>query len=63
MNFYEISYKGLWLGGIAVVAADSEAEAIELVRADPGTCGFSDVAVKQILVPGPCVLYNDNGDY
>ncbi len=63
MNFYEVTYEGSYLGGIAIVAADSEEEAIELVRTHKETSGFQKVAVEYIPVPGPCVLYNDNGDY
>jgi hypothetical protein len=67
MNFYRVTYPGRYLGATAIVAADSEEEAIELVNSDPRTHDGHDgkVAMKvfHIPVPGACVLYNDNGDY
>lgn len=61
---WHISYKGLWLGGTAIVLAHSEEEAIELVRDHPDTLNFEDYFVAELEQPlGSCVLYNNNGDY
>lgn len=59
-NGHKVRYNGLWLGGIAIVAATCEDEAIQLVKEHPWTTSFTDVTVE--LVEGP-VLFNDNGDY
>ena len=63
-NIYEVSYHGLWLGGVAIVIADSEEEAIELVNQDSATVAFTNITTK-VIQKGYAkgVLYNDNGDY
>ncbi len=63
MPFYLVKYDGSYLGGAAVVAAESMGEAIGLVRDDRLTVCFEEVTVTEIPVVGSCVLYNDNGDY
>ena len=37
MNVYEISYKGMWLGGKAIVIAGSKKSAIKAVKKHPQT--------------------------
>ena len=65
MNAYEVTYKGLWMGGSAIVIADSGERAIELVRADASTVCFEDVQARLITgnLVAPSVLHNDNGNY
>jgi hypothetical protein len=64
MKAFLITYDGVWLGGKAVVLAETKEEAIELVKNDEQTVEFNDVQVEQELdIKFPCVFYNDNGDY
>jgi hypothetical protein len=64
MNLYIIEYKGLWLGGVAVVLAKSARQAIELVKEDPSSVNFTEVEVVGLESIGhPKVVYNNNGDY
>lgn len=65
MPFFKVTYKGLWLGGVAVVKADDEQQAREAVERDDRTIDFADVTVTRILVleNTATVLHNDNGDY
>lgn len=62
MKLFVVNYKGLWLGGKAIVWADTEDQAIELVRQDPNTQEFTNISVEEIP-PGTVVIHNDNGDY
>lgn len=65
MNAYHVTYDGLWLGGTAVVLAESPDHAKALVAADPKTVSFKRVKVELITadLSVPAVLHNDNGDY
>ena len=64
MNLYIIEYKGLWMGGVAVVLANSARQAIELVREDPASVNFTEVEVVGLAsINHPKVVYNNNGDY
>jgi hypothetical protein len=54
----------VWLGGKAVVLAESEEQAIELVRSHRSTLEFEKVEVAACVpVTEPVVIFNDNGDY
>lgn len=61
-KFYKVRYSGMWLGGKAIVSADSAEQAIEMVRNDPNTANFSEVTAVELPVSDG-VLYNDNGDH
>lgn len=61
MKLFDIRYKGLWLGGKALVFAENEEEALNLLRADPDTVMFENVTIEEIKAEG--VIHNDNGDY
>lgn len=64
MKAWAIEYEGSYLGGTAVVVATSREEAISLLKADPQTCGFTNVVVMGSFdLTKAQVLYNDNGDY
>lgn len=65
MRVYVVSYRGLWMGGQAVVLADSPEQATEMVRTHPDTVGFEDVKVQSSTpdLRMPHVIVNDNGDY
>lgn len=66
LKVYFADFHGIWLGGSAVVVAESEAQAAEMVAAeaaaqgvrDPGTITLKEIDVKR---PGVQDLYN--GDY
>lgn len=60
MKYYEVTYDGLWLGGSAVVIAESTEDALRLVEDDYRTINFKNATVTEISGP---VLYNDSGDY
>lgn len=62
LRFWRVNYKGLWLGGVAIVAAKSASDAIEIVRSDAATKNFKEYGAVLIPLDGG-VLYNDNGDY
>lgn len=62
LKIWRVNYKGLWLGGVAIVAAKSAVDAIELVRADAATVNFKEYGAVLIPLDSGC-LYNDNGDY
>lgn len=61
MKVFEVRYDGLWLGGKAIVIAETKEEAIELVRNHSSTISFEDVMVNEL--PSTGVVHNDNGDY
>ena len=61
-KFWLVTYSGLWLGGKAVVVAETADEAIELVKNDAGTQNFKKATAEEIK-PENGVLYNDNGNY
>lgn len=61
MKNFTVRYNGLWMGGVSVVFAESEEEAIKKVEAHPMTIEFTDVQVEENDTDG--VVYNDNGDY
>ena len=65
MRPYLVTYKGLWLGGKAVVMATNKEHAERLAKEHPSTIDFEKVSVDEIECEGDgaCVLYNDNGDY
>lgn len=62
---WKISYEAGYLGGIAIVTADTADEALEELRKDVTSFGANNAVVKRILVIGNVarVIYNDNGDY
>ena len=57
-----VRYDGSYLGGRAVVWANDEKEALDLVRNHSKTCNFDERATAT-LVEDPNVLYNWDGDY
>lgn len=62
MKLFEVRYSGLWLGGKAIVWANSPEEAIETVRCDSATIEFTNVRVSEIP-EDLIVIHNDNGTY
>lgn len=71
MKAYEVSYNGSYLGGHAVVLANSAEEAIQLVKAHPSTCNFNypkeahkpEAREITCVLDRPVVLLNWDGDY
>jgi len=64
MKAYVIQYRGLWMGGTAVVIAKSKKKALQLVENDPSTVAFEEPEITDIIeLDKPKILYNDNGDY
>ena len=66
MRAWQVDYSGMWLGGTAIVLAESEDEALRLVEQHPGTvCSdretWKNAKATEITMEG--VLYNWNGDY
>ncbi len=62
LKLYKVSYEGLYMGGMAIVKAESEEEAKSMVESDERTVSFNDVSVIK-LSNERGVIYNDNGDY
>jgi len=62
LKFWEVSYRGLWLGGIAIVVAEGKDDAISKVKSHKATTNFKEVNTVQIY-PVDGVLHNNNGDY
>lgn len=64
-QIYEVRYEGVYLGGAAIVLADSETEAIGLVATHANTQSFFNPTTKLVTADfdNAAVLYNDNGDY
>lgn len=58
---YIVHYDGLWTGGNAVVLAESDEDAKDLVREHSSTVNFKDVDVFK-CGSNTRVLFNDNGD-
>lgn len=65
MNAYLVTYRGSRDGGTAVVVADSEQRAIELVRDHAMTSNFTQVTAELITgnLVAPIVLYNESGGF
>lgn len=61
MKIFKVNYSGLWLGGIAIVVAETAEEAVELARNHRSSIEFENVTVEEL--PSSGVVYNDNGDY
>lgn len=61
MSIFKVTYNGLWMGGVAIVVAETPEQAIELVKNHKDTIEFNRVDVELLEPTG--VLYNDNGDY
>ena len=63
MKLYQVNYDGVWLGGKALVFAETPEEAIAKVEADPRTTNFNPdfITIKETEMKD--VVYNDNGDY
>ena len=59
-KIYEVTYDGLWLGGVALVKAFDKEDAIAKVEADPRTIDFTKVHATEIKGD---LLYNNNGNY
>ena len=62
MNLYKVTYEGLCMGGVAIVLAVNETQAIELVKEHENTVNFCSAPTVELL-PSNGVIYNDNGDY
>lgn len=72
MHIWKFEYKGLYLGGIALVIADSEATARKLLLEschagwNQEHWGNQIIGAKCSLIPFPTaggVIYDDDGDY
>lgn len=65
MKIYTVFYEGQWLGGTAIVIAESEYEAIKLVANDSRTINPQGMTAKLLTteLTKPLVIYNDSGDY
>lgn len=64
MNIYEVSYEGFWMGGVAIVLADSEEEALILCEEQEGKKIFDFKHAKiRLLNSKKGVIYVDNGEY
>lgn len=65
MRAWIVRYRGMWAGGRAVVLAETEEEARDLVQAHRHTVNFKDAEVEEVSEDTtlPEVIYNDNGDY
>ena len=64
LKAFLVTYDGLWLGGTAVVLADSPDAACDMVREHRITINFEDVqAVEVGQGDKEGVLFNDNGNY
>lgn len=61
MKIFRVNYSGLWMGGVAIVIAETKEDAIEQVRNHRSTVEFENVTVEEL--PSSGVVYNDNGDY
>ncbi|EJT0117313.1 hypothetical protein NVX19_003589 [Salmonella enterica] len=61
MKIFRVNYSGLWMGGVAIVIAETEEDAIEQVKNHRTTLEFKNVTVEEL--PSSGVVYNDNGDY
>jgi hypothetical protein len=59
---YKVTYEGLWMGGVAIVIAENETQAIELVKEHEDTVNFCSTPTVKLL-PSIGVVYNDNGNY
>lgn len=59
---YEVTYQGLFTGGVAIVLARDEAQAEELVKEHTTTHNFTEIEIAplQIDLEG-CVLWNWTG--
>ena len=55
---FKITYAGSWLGGVAIVKADCETQALSIVANDKHTVNFKHVAIKEITSG---LIYNENG--
>lgn len=64
MNIYFLTFKGLWLGGTAVIKAKTEDEAKEILINHPD---FQNEWIESIEIDKiphtEKVLYIDNGNY
>ena len=64
LKAFLVTYKGLWLGGKAVVLADCADTACDMVREHKSTITFEQVEATEVgQGDKACVLFNDKGDY
>lgn len=65
MKLYKVSYEGKWMGGVAIVLAESEYEAMKLVANDPDTVNPQNMTVELVTtyLNKSRVIYNDAGEY
>lgn len=64
MKAYIVTYHGLWMGGVAVVLAENEEAARQMVSEDAQTVAFENVEVEEVgSIRKPRVVYNWNGNY
>lgn len=60
-RLYEVTYPGSWLGGIAIVFANSVDDAISQVQPVSNCSNFEKFVAK--LLPESGIVYIDNGEY
>lgn len=64
MNIFVHQGKGHYIGSVAIVVADSEREAGEVVRSKLDEAGLKDEPLNiRSHVIAPSLVYFDNGDY
>lgn len=66
MNIYEVRHDGHYLGGLSIVIAETEIQAIELTRAAIIEHGLSTKGisvVRPLKVDEPRCYVLDDGDY
>ncbi len=66
MNIYEVRHDGHYLGGLSIVVADNEAQAVELTKAAIVEHGLKTDGIKVVRALGvtePRCYVLDNGDY
>ena len=65
MNLYRVTYRGLWMGGEAIVLAETAQRAIELASLHKDSVNFDKPWAEQIDHPlaSEGVINNDNGNY
>jgi hypothetical protein len=60
MKIWKVTYEGLWMGGIAIVRAETSEEAIELTQEK--AVAFTEVSAEEIP-EDQVVIYQYNGEY
>jgi hypothetical protein len=66
MNIYEVRHDGHYLGGLSIVFAENEAQAVELTKAAIVEHGLSTKGItvmRPLKTDEPRCYVLDNGDY